>query len=173
MFSVPRSSVKVTSIGCFEDVPWRRAIPSLEGLDPLLEGNYKSRKDAIEKCASVAKKRGYKVFAVQDGGMCLSSSTAHKTFDIYGTSRRCTRNGRGGVWANHVYVIGRTKGMFTVLFVYLEFKTMKEGQPAIFFEDNANKNAFSQNVSLNHFSRTRIISRAEVLPKCGRADTYA
>ena len=112
------------------------------------------------------------MFAVQDGGMCLSTSTAHNTFDKYRTSTACKRNGRGGVWANHVYVIGRTKGMFTVLFVYLEFKTTKEGQPAIFFEDNANKNAFSQNLSLNHFFRTRIISRAGVLPKCGRADTY-
>ena len=83
--------------------------------------NYKSRKDAIEKCASVAKKRGYKVFAVQDGGMCLSSSTAHKTFHIYGTSRRCTSNGRGGDSANHVYVIGGMKGMFTLLLVYSEF----------------------------------------------------
>ena len=112
------------------------------------------------------------MFAVQDGGMCLSSSTAHKTFDRYGMSSGCTSSGRG-VCANHVYVIGRTKGMFTVLFVYLEFKTTKEGQSAIFFEDNANKNAFSQNLSLNHFSRTRIISLAGVLPKCGRADTYA
>ena len=123
-FSVPRSSSKVTSIGCFYDITWRRAISSLEKQDPLLDGdNYKSRKDAIEKCASVAKKRGYKVFAVQDGGMCLSSSTAHKTFNIYGTSSGCTFNGRGGNKANHVYVIGGLQGMITLFknFIYLKF----------------------------------------------------
>ena len=83
----------------------------LEGEDPLLDDNYKSRKDAIQKCASVAEKLGYKVFAVQDGGMCLSSSTAHKTFYKHLTSRRCASSGRGGKRANHVYVIGGLKGM--------------------------------------------------------------
>jgi len=110
----------MTSIGCFEDISWSRPIPSLEGQDPRLEGvNYKRRTDAIEKCAFVAKQRGYKVFALQDGGMCLSSSTAHKTFQRYGTSSKCKSDGRGGKEANHVYVIGGIKGMTTLFIFYL------------------------------------------------------
>jgi len=69
------------------------------------------RENAIEKCAFVAKQRGYKVFAVQDGGMCLSGSTGHKTFYIYRMSSQCKSDGRGGKEANHVYVIGGMKGM--------------------------------------------------------------
>ena len=104
--------MNITSIGCFDDIPWSPAIPSLEGQDSRLDGaNYKRRTDAIKKCASVAKQRGYKVFALQDGGMCLSSSNAHKTFHQYGSSSQCKNDGRGGKEANHVYVIGGIKGV--------------------------------------------------------------
>ena len=113
-------SVNITSIGCFEDISWSRAIPNLEGQDPRLDrANCKRRTDAIEKCAFVAKQRGNKVFALQDGGMCLSSSTAHKTFQKYGTSSQCKSDGRGGKKTNHVYVIGGIKGMITLFICYL------------------------------------------------------
>ena len=85
------------------------------------------RINAVEKCALVAKKRGYKVFAVQDGGMCLSSSTANKTSHIYGISNKCESNGKGGNGANHVYFIGGMKSMFA-LFVLTNETTMKPGQ---------------------------------------------
>ena len=70
------------------------------------------RENAIGKCALVAKKLGYKAFAVQDGGMCFSSSSAHKTFSIYGKSVKCKNNGKGGDEASHVYVIGEMKSIF-------------------------------------------------------------
>jgi len=94
---------------------WWRAIPSLEGQDPRLDGeNYRQRTDAIAKCASAAKQRGNKVFALQDGGRCLSSSTAARnTFHRYGSSSGCKSDGRGEKEANHVYVIGGIKGIAT------------------------------------------------------------
>ena len=44
------------------------------------------------------------MFAVQHQGWCASSRTAHLTYRKYGTSNRC-RNGKGGPWANDVYVL--------------------------------------------------------------------
>ena len=111
IFSVSYS-VNITSIGCWYDIDSSRPIPSLEGLDPLLQDSYTSRKDAIEKCALAANKRGYKVFALKYGGLCSSSPTAHKSFYRFGTYSGCASNGRGGDSANHVYVIGGMKGMF-------------------------------------------------------------
>ena len=70
-----------------------------------MDGSYKARKDAIEKCYQAAKKRGFLVFAVQDGGWCAASATAPQTFDKYGKSTACMPDGKGGEWANQVYVI--------------------------------------------------------------------
>jgi len=114
-------SINFISIGCYYPGAAPRAIPSLEGQDPRLDGgNYKTRKDAIEKCASVAKQRGYKVFALQDGGMCSSSSTAHMTFQTYGWSSQCKSDGRGGRIANHVYAVGGIKDLYSAI----EYKSL-------------------------------------------------
>lgn len=57
----------------------------------------------MDKCAKVASARGYEVFTIQNGGFCSSGSNAHNTFQIYGPAKNC-RNGRGGEWANDVYI---------------------------------------------------------------------
>ena len=44
------------------------------------------------------------MFAVQHQGWCASSRRAHLTYGRYGKSNRC-RNGKGGPWANDVYVL--------------------------------------------------------------------
>ena len=95
----------VKKVGCYKDT-WNRAVPTLEGKDGLLDGRYRTRRDAINKCAKAAKKRGYKVFAVQHGGWCASSATAQYTYDKYGVSTACESDGEGGPWANQVYTIG-------------------------------------------------------------------
>ena len=92
------------TIGCFKDT-FDRAIQPLEGTDSILDGSYRARKNAIAKCAVAAMRKGYKMFAVQDGGWCAASATADKTFDKYGTSTACGSDGEGGPWANQVYVI--------------------------------------------------------------------
>ncbi|CAH3116452.1 unnamed protein product [Pocillopora meandrina] len=100
--------LRLQRIGCFKDT-WRRAIPQLDGKSPMLRGNYKRRRKAIEKCAYEAVKRGYQFIGIQDGGWCASGPRAHKTFAKYGRSNRC-RNGKGGPWANDVYrIIGKCR----------------------------------------------------------------
>ena len=96
-------NVAAYSIGCFKDTG-RRAISPLEGRSRLLRGHYRRRRYAIQKCALAAQRRGYRVFAVQHGGWCASTKRAHLTYRRYGKSNRC-RNGKGGPWANDVYVL--------------------------------------------------------------------
>ncbi|CAH3194779.1 unnamed protein product [Porites evermanni] len=95
--------VVAKGIGCYRDTS-RRAISTLEGKSRLLIGNYRRRLYAIQKCASAALKRGFRIFALQHGGWCASSKRAHLTYGRYGRSNRC-RNGKGGPWANNVYVL--------------------------------------------------------------------
>ena len=83
----------------------RRAIPTLEGTDDILDGDYWTRSDPIYKCYKVVKKLGFKVFALQAGGWCASSSTAEETFNNYGMSPICENDGEGGPNANQVYYI--------------------------------------------------------------------
>ena len=87
-----------------------RAIPQLEGKDDVLNDNYKTRHDAIKKCAEAARQRGYTVFALQDGGWCASSTDAKFTYSKYGKSFAC-KNGKGGPFANNVYEV-KSEGKF-------------------------------------------------------------
>lgn len=96
-------SIPAQSIGCFKDKA-RRAIYPLERRSRLLRGNYKRRRYALQKCALATSKRGYSVFALQDGGWCASAKTAHLTYRKYGRTGKC-RNWKGGPWANNVYVL--------------------------------------------------------------------
>lgn len=76
----------------------------MEGTHQLLKESFLTRKDAVAKCAEVTRSRGWKVFAVQDGGWCASSPTAHLTYNKYGTAVNCV-DGKGGMFANDVYII--------------------------------------------------------------------
>ena len=75
----------------------------LKGSDPDLTGFYKSRQNAIEKCASAARKRGFQVFAIQNGGMCLSGPNAHNTYKMHGPEKDC-KDGKGGPWSSDAYI---------------------------------------------------------------------
>ena len=68
-----------------------------------MDGAYTHRVNAIAKCAVAAMRRGYRMFAVQNGGQCFSSATAPLTFNKYGKSTACWSGGKGGPWANEVY----------------------------------------------------------------------
>jgi len=92
-----------TRIGCYKD-SGVRAIDTLEGTSTRLDGNYGTRKDALEKCYHVASKRGYRYFALQNGGQCFSSMNAGQRYNMYGKSNAC-HLGKGGPWANTVYII--------------------------------------------------------------------
>jgi len=96
------SLTEYESIGCFGDTS-TRAIATLEGTDSRLNGAYRSRENAITKCAEVAYQRRFDVFALQHGGWCASSTDAADTYDMYGPSTACEDDGKGGPWANEVY----------------------------------------------------------------------
>ena len=90
------------SLGCWKDKP-RRAIPQIDGSDARIRGNYRARKDAINKCFHVARERGNKIFAVQHQGWCAAAKNL-KGYRRYGRAKNC-KNGKGGGWANNVYLI--------------------------------------------------------------------
>lgn len=107
-FSVPWYALLTdyTGVGCYRDTS-DRAIPTLEDTDSVLDGSafsYQKRQNAIVKCAVAARKRGFPAFALQDGGWCAASSKALDTFNKYGNSSDCQNDGRGGHFANNVYV---------------------------------------------------------------------
>ena len=77
----------------------------------MLDGRYRDRSYAIQKCYQLALSYGFRVFAIQDGGQCFSSETAHQTYDKYGTSTECLPDGEGGPMANQVYKIKIGKGI--------------------------------------------------------------
>ena len=91
------------NVGCYKDTS-SRAIPTLEGKDPILDGQYQSRKNPIAKCALAARKKGYRMFVIQDRGWGASIATAEKTFNKYGKSDAC-RQGEGDTWANDVSLL--------------------------------------------------------------------
>jgi len=96
--------VHYESLGCWGD-SYSRAIGTLEGKHELLDGNYKDRENALEKCGQAAESLGYTVFAVQNGGYCSAAADAESTYKKYGESSGCEDDGEGGGWANHVYKI--------------------------------------------------------------------
>ncbi|XP_019637289.1 PREDICTED: uncharacterized protein LOC109479741 [Branchiostoma belcheri] len=102
--SPDHTSHEYTSLGCWSDSA-DRAIPTLEGTDPRLDGKYRKRTDPIGKCYQVAYSRGFTVFAVQDSGQCFGSADAHNTYNKHGPSIKCKADGEGGPWAIEVYQI--------------------------------------------------------------------
>ncbi|KAI8483449.1 hypothetical protein Bbelb_387810 [Branchiostoma belcheri] len=98
------AGIQLQRLGCWGDTA-DRAVPTLEGTDPVLDGPYPSRTDALRKCQDAAAKRGFTVFAVQNGGQCAASADALQTYVKYGPSDACRPDGEGGPWANEVYRI--------------------------------------------------------------------
>lgn len=116
--------VEYESVGCYEDKR-ERAIENATPLGYDLFGYYinKMKGSEIQKCALYAKLIGYKVFAIQNGGECLTSATAHKTYSKYGESRVCKGDGKGGPFANQVYRLSERKGIlfYVVVVVFFYF----------------------------------------------------
>lgn len=91
------------SIGCWRDQP-QRSLPSLEGIFPMLDGNdYKARQFAIKKCSVIARVQGFPAFALENGGQCLGGKDILETYNMYGASGACKRDGKGGPWSMEVY----------------------------------------------------------------------
>ena len=96
------------SLGCWKDEPSRAIDGSLEEEFTrfgMFEEHYKRRQNPVQDCFKAALSKGYRVFAIQEGGQCFSSSTAKLDYDKYGKSTNCLGDGKGGPMANHVYEI--------------------------------------------------------------------
>ena len=102
--SPPIPNKPFTHVGCWRDTR-NRAVPTLEGKDKTLIGRYSSRANAIQLCFKAAVARRFKVFALQAGGWCAGSADA-RGYKKYGKANNC-KAGKGGGWANDVYVIGK------------------------------------------------------------------
>ena len=103
------SVIEYKSLGCYK---YNMGMTVLEGKDPdVLDGDYKLRTDAIEKCALAAMKKRYHVFAIHDGGSCLVSESVRPTFNKYGISQDCKSDGKGAPGASHVYLTNGIEGM--------------------------------------------------------------
>ena len=74
----------------------------LEGWHTSLVGNYKYRKDALEKCYHAALEYGYTIFGLQNGGYCVASGSGERTYKMKGASTKCMRDGEGGPSADQV-----------------------------------------------------------------------
>ena len=94
-----------TSLGCWKDTNRDRAVPTLEGEDSRLTGNYHQRANPLDLCYEVAKSKGFNIFAVQDGAWCAGAAGG-EGYKKYGTATNCV-DGKGGVLANDVYRINR------------------------------------------------------------------
>ena len=101
----PAKSLEWLSLGCFLDDNDTRAISSLESVNATyLDGPFKTRENAIKKCALEAAKMGYKVFAVLDGGACYSGPNAYLNYPVHNATN-CTGE-KGGLLVNHVFLLG-------------------------------------------------------------------
>ncbi|CAK8681949.1 uncharacterized protein LOC143452496 [Clavelina lepadiformis] len=96
-------------LGCWRDCGQNsencalRTIPTLEGTSSMLDGNYWTRSFALEKCARLAREKGYPAFALQHGGWCASSANILSTYRKYGRQSNCGSDGEGGTSSNEVY----------------------------------------------------------------------
>ena len=64
---------------------------SLEGKhSQLKQHDYKTRVNALMKCAEVADEQDLKLFALQNGGQCFGGKNAENTYRKLGPSTECT-----------------------------------------------------------------------------------
>ena len=62
-----------------------------------MDGKFRRRENATEKCAELAYSLNFTIFAISRGGECLASANASINWDfwMYGEEENC-ENGKGG-----------------------------------------------------------------------------
>ena len=79
----------------------------------------------MTKCGTVAKNKGYKYFAVRNGGECLSGSQLYKMYKTHGKSEECV-DGEGGHEAMNVYNITGTFKAVSGIMINLQLSTLED-----------------------------------------------
>ena len=78
------------SIGCWADSQQDRAMESLEGkFSKLKQHDYKTRVNALMKCAEAADENDLELFAIQNGGQCFGGRNDKNTYRKHGASSDC------------------------------------------------------------------------------------
>ena len=76
----------------------------MEEEDEILDGNYKSRSDAIHKCFVATRNQYDTVYAVSNGGSCQGfSNRSYRKYMKQGRSTKCAKDGKGGPGASQIY----------------------------------------------------------------------
>ena len=114
--------IAYNSLGCWKDSASKRVFKSLEGKSSFLDGHYKSRTNAIEKCFQAALANDWEIFALQDGGQCFGSSNPSRNYKKHGKANTGCSSGKGGALLNQVYLI--SKFILYVLRTSLEIKNV-------------------------------------------------
>merc|ERR1712055_50665 len=96
------SATEYNNLGCWKSRKPQQ-VKKLEGTDKRVRGNWRRRKDAINKCYEVAKDRGYELFAVGNKGKCWAGNG--ETYKKYGKPRSCPKNGKGRYGVINAYGI--------------------------------------------------------------------
>ncbi len=91
------------NVGCYKDKE-KRLLSSLESsFKSPLDKNYKTRLNALYKCARIAKLKGYPGFAMENGGQCFGGKNILNKYQQYGSSLECNKSGKGGPWSLNIY----------------------------------------------------------------------
>ena len=109
VYEIKESAKKVEYLGCWTDAN-----------DRAIEGGVRFISDSpMEDCYKLAKKFGWRVFAVENYKNCQTASDADETYKKYGKSDKCKDNGRGGVWSYNAYrIIGNFEFNCQVMLLY-------------------------------------------------------
>jgi C-type mannose receptor len=104
------SKLNYTTMGCYLIPTFTRPIiPSNEGRSTtitILDGDYRNRTDAINKCFRAANSLNHNIFALYRGGECLSMSDyiPGGDYNKHGVSGAyCPVDGKGGLFVMHLY----------------------------------------------------------------------
>ena len=88
-------------MGCWNET----SIPKID--NPLVNVKLQGKiTGAVKKCYLAVKSLGYEVFALNDGGDCLSTPNAEETYQQSGMSTNCMYNGQPKTGSMEVYKIG-------------------------------------------------------------------
>ena len=66
---------------------------------------YPDNRNAVTQCYEAARDARHPFFGLQNGGWCMASADAGRTYNQYGPSTACLMHGAGGPEANEVYTI--------------------------------------------------------------------
>ncbi|XP_064617624.1 meprin A subunit beta-like [Liolophura sinensis] len=101
----PSTCYPVNRFGCWKYDRSNPSISSLEGRTTMLRTMHLERIDPIRQCADAAGALGYKVFALTNDSVCLSSPTAHLTYMRDGPSESCTYIDRGKLDSMYAFTL--------------------------------------------------------------------